>query len=469
MAGMKQKTIYVCSECGYESAKWNGRCPECGEWNTFTEEVREQVKPGAAAARSPYAGVIVSESDAVSIDEIDITEECRYDVGIAELNRVLGGGLVKGSAVLLGGDPGIGKSTLLLQVCGKLCRELKVLYISGEESRTQIKLRAKRLRVGGEKLLVANRTDLGAVLSLIDSVKPDVVMVDSIQTISSESVSSSPGSVSQVKECALMITRQAKAAGMPVILVGHVNKDGAIAGPKVLEHIVDTVLHFEGDRNYAYRVLRAEKNRFGSTNEIGLFEMRSGGLADVENPSQALLSERPHGVSGNCVCCTMEGSRPILAEVQALVTKTGFGVPRRTSTGFDFNRMALLIAVIEKRAGYFLGGMDTYINVVGGLRLDEPACDLPVALALMSGLTDTVISDRLIAFGELGLAGELRSVSNVEARVLEAARQGFDCCILPEQCVSALPENVKRRIRLFGVRNLGEAFDVVCGGRFPRE
>ncbi|MBQ3050110.1 MAG: DNA repair protein RadA [Oscillospiraceae bacterium] len=462
MATAKQKVIYVCTECGYESAKWNGKCPECGEWNTFSEEVREQTKP-AAAGKNSYAAALVSDQDAVPIDDIDITDELRYDVGISELNRVLGGGLVKGSAVLLGGDPGIGKSTLLLQVCGKLCGKMKVLYISGEESRTQIKLRAKRLGVGGQNLLVANKTDLSAVLALVDNIKPDVVMVDSIQTISSEAISSSPGSVSQVKECALMITRQAKMAGIPVILVGHVNKDGGIAGPKVLEHIVDTVLHFEGDRNYAYRVLRAEKNRFGSTNEIGLFEMRSGGLVDVENPSQALLSERPHGVSGNCVCCTMEGSRPILAEVQALVTKTGFGQPRRTSTGFDFNRTALIIAVIEKRIGYFLGGMDTYINVVGGLRLDEPACDLPVALAVLSGLTDTVISDRLIAFGEIGLAGELRSVSNVEARVHEAIRQGFDCCILPEQCVRVLPENLKKRIRLFGVKNLYEAFAVVRG------
>jgi len=462
MATAKQKVIYVCTECGYESAKWNGKCPECGEWNTFSEEVREQTKP-VAAGKNSYAAALVSDQDAVPIDDIDITDELRYDVGISELNRVLGGGLVKGSAVLLGGDPGIGKSTLLLQVCGKLCSKMKVLYISGEESRTQIKLRAKRLGVGGQNLLVANKTDLSAVLALVDNIKPDVVMVDSIQTISSEAISSSPGSVSQVKECALMITRQAKMAGIPVILVGHVNKDGAIAGPKVLEHIVDTVLHFEGDRNYAYRVLRAEKNRFGSTNEIGLFEMRSGGLVDVENPSQALLSERPHGVSGNCVCCTMEGSRPILAEVQALVTKTGFGQPRRTSTGFDFNRTALIIAVIEKRIGYFLGGMDSYINVVGGLRLDEPACDLPVALAVLSGLTDTVISDRLIAFGEIGLAGELRSVSNVEARVHEAIRQGFDCCILPEQCVRVLPENLKKRIRLFGVKNLYEAFAVVRG------
>ncbi|MBQ2755608.1 MAG: DNA repair protein RadA [Oscillospiraceae bacterium] len=462
MATAKQKVIYVCTECGYESAKWNGKCPECGEWNTFSEEVREQTKP-AAAGKNSYAAALVSDQDAVPIDDIDITDELRYDVGISELNRVLGGGLVKGSAVLLGGDPGIGKSTLLLQVCGKLCGKMKVLYISGEESRTQIKLRAKRLGVGGQNLLVANKTDLSAVLALVDNIKPDVVMVDSIQTISSEAISSSPGSVSQVKECALMITRQAKMAGIPVILVGHVNKDGGIAGPKVLEHIVDTVLHFEGDRNYAYRVLRAEKNRFGSTNEIGLFEMRSGGLVDVENPSQALLSERPHGVSGNCVCCTMEGSRPILAEVQALVTKTGFGQLRRTSTGFDFNRTALIIAVIEKRIGYFLGGMDTYINVVGGLRLDEPACDLPVALAVLSGLTDTVISDRLIAFGEIGLAGELRSVSNVEARVHEAIRQGFDCCILPEQCVRVLPENLKKRIRLFGVKNLYEAFAVVRG------
>ena len=456
----KPKTVYVCSECGYESPKWNGRCPECGEWNTFTEEVREPVK---AAARTEYAGAAVTAADAVSIDDIDVTDELRYNVGIPELNRVLGGGLVKGSAVLLGGDPGIGKSTLLLQVCGKLCASMKVLYISGEESRTQIKLRAKRLGVTGSGLLVANQTDLGAVLSLIDSVKPDVVMVDSIQTISSGAVSSSPGSVSQVKECALMITRQAKAAGVPVILVGHVNKDGAIAGPKVLEHIVDTVLHFEGDRNYAYRVLRAEKNRFGSTNEIGMFEMCSSGLVDVENPSQALLSERPHGVSGNCVCCTMEGTRPILAEVQSLVTKTGFGTPRRTSTGFDFSRTALIIAVVEKRAGYFLGNMDAYINVVGGLRLDEPACDLPVALALMSSVTDTVISDRLMAFGELGLAGELRSVANVEARVSEAARQGFDCCILPAQCVKAVPETLQKRIRLLGARSLSEAFGLVCG------
>ena len=455
----KLKTVYVCTECGYETPKWYGKCPECGAWNTFTEDVRSDEPP----SKQKTAG-IVSESDdgtaVESINDVEVADEYRYVTGIKELDRVLGGGIVKGSVILLGGDPGIGKSTMLLQICGKLCEKVKILYISGEESKAQLKLRAKRLGVTGSNLLVAPYTDIGRVVNAITAEKPDIVMVDSIQTMNCAAIASSSGSITQVKECTSILTKVAKRAGIPIIIVGHVNKDGAIAGPKVMEHIVDTVLHFEGERTLSYRILRAIKNRFGSTNEIGIFEMGESGLCEVENPSVALLSERPTNVSGTCVSCVIEGTRPIFAEVQALVSKTGFGVPRRTSTGFDFNRTALLIAVLEKRAGYFFGNMDTYINVIGGLRLDEPAADLPVAIALISSLTDTVIDEGIVAFGEIGLGGELRSVSHAESRINEAEKLGFSEIILPKQCIAKLGRT-DYKIKLTGVSSVGEAFAAI--------
>ena len=454
----KLKTVYICTECGYESPKWYGKCPECGEWNTFSEDVRSDEPP----SKQKTAGII-SDGDCSaveSINDVEITDEYRYVTGIKELDRVLGGGIVKGSVILLGGDPGIGKSTMLLQICGKLSEKANILYISGEESKAQLKLRAKRLGVAGSSLMVAPYTDIGQVVNAIMAEKPDMVMVDSIQTMNCAAIASSSGSVTQVKECTAILTKVAKRAEIPIIIVGHVNKDGAIAGPKVMEHIVDTVLHFEGERTLSYRILRAVKNRFGSTNEIGIFEMEEDGLREVENPSVALLSERPTNVSGTCVSCIIEGTRPIFAEVQALVSKTGFGVPRRTSTGFDFNRTALLIAVLEKRAGYFFGNMDTYINVIGGLRLDEPAADLAVAIALISSLTDTVIDDGIVAFGEIGLGGELRSVAHAESRINEAEKLGFSEIILPKQCIAKLNRN-DYKIKLCGVSSVGEAFSAI--------
>lgn len=454
----KLKTVYICTECGYESPKWYGKCPECGEWNTFSEDVRSDEPP----SKQKTAGII-SDGDCSaveSINDVEIADEYRYVTGIKELDRVLGGGIVKGSVILLGGDPGIGKSTMLLQICGKLSEKANILYISGEESKAQLKLRAKRIGVAGSSLMVAPYTDIGQVVNAITAEKPDMVMVDSIQTMNCAAIASSSGSVTQVKECTAILTKVAKRAGIPIIIIGHVNKDGAIAGPKVMEHIVDTVLHFEGERTLSYRILRAVKNRFGSTNEIGIFEMEEDGLREVENPSVALLSERPTNVSGTCVSCIIEGTRPIFAEVQALVSKTGFGVPRRTSTGFDFNRTALLIAVLEKRAGYFFGNMDTYINVIGGLRLDEPAADLAVAIALISSLTDTVIDDGIVAFGEIGLGGELRSVAHAESRINEAEKLGFSEIILPKQCIAKLNRN-DYKIKLCGVSSVGEAFSAI--------
>lgn len=454
----KLKSIYVCSSCGYESPKWYGKCPECGDWNTFTEEVRAEELP----SKQKTAGLVEEPAadSVMSISDVLVEDEYRYVTGISELDRVLGGGIVKGSVTLLGGDPGIGKSTMLLQICGRLCDKMKILYVSGEESKAQLKLRAKRLGVSSKNLLVAPYTDLGQVINAITTENPDMVMIDSIQTMNFSAISSSSGSVTQVKECTSILTKIAKNVEIPVIIVGHVNKDGAIAGPKVMEHIVDTVLYFEGERTMSYRILRAVKNRFGSTNEIGVFAMDENGLKEVENPSTALLSERPTNVSGTCVSCIIEGTRPIFAEVQALVAKTGFGVPRRTSTGFDLNRTALLIAVLEKRAGYYFGSMDTYINVIGGLKLDEPAADLAVAIALISSLTDTVVDSSIVAFGEVGLGGELRSVSHAESRIKEAEKLGFSEIILPKQCIDKLSKN-DYSIKLSGVSNVSEAFSVI--------
>lgn len=456
------KTVYVCSNCGYEAPKWYGRCPDCGEWNTFSEEIRQA--PAKAPAASSQLGMAqpagYDAAQIMKLEDIDSSGEVRYHTGISELDRVMGGGIVKGSLVLLGGDPGIGKSTLLLQICEFLGKERRILYVSGEESRAQVKLRATRLGVTTENLMLAAMTDIENVVHAILQTKPDIVMVDSIQTMNFASISSSSGSVSQVRECTQILARVAKNEEISIFVVGHVNKDGAIAGPKVLEHIVDAVLYFEGERHLSYRILRAVKNRYGSTNEIGVFEMGSNGLEQVENPSLMLLSGRPTNVSGTCVVCVIEGSRPILAEVQALVSKTGFGTPRRMSTGFDYNRSALLIAVLEKRAGYFFGNLDAYINVVGGLRLDEPAADLAVSLALISSLLDKPIDESVIAFGEIGLAGEIRAISNVEARIKEAERLGFTKCLLPKASLKNIRQD-QYRIELIGLRSVSEAFGYV--------
>lgn len=455
----KLKKFFVCSECGYESLKWIGKCPECGEWNTFVEDYKSE----ETIPKQKTAGVIPADFGAdtvTSIADVDVDDEFRYITGIDEFDRVLGGGIVKGSVTLLGGDPGIGKSTMLLQICGKLCDSAKILYVSAEESKSQLKLRAQRIGVNSKNLIIAPYTDIGQIINTINAEKPDLVMIDSIQTISFSGIASSCGSISQVKECTSILTTVAKKADISIIIVGHVNKDGAIAGPKVMEHIVDTVLHFEGERTMSYRILHSIKNRFGSTNEIGIFEMSESGLQEVESPSVMLLSERPTNVSGTCVSCVIEGTRPIFAEVQALVSKTGFGVPRRTSTGFDFNRTALIIAVLEKRAGYYFGNMDTFINVIGGLKLDEPAADLSVAIALISSLTDVVVDSSTVAFGEIGLGGELRSVSNIENRINEAEKLGFTKVILPVQCIKKIPKN-NYAIKLMGVTNVSEAFDAI--------
>ncbi len=451
----KTKTVFICAQCGYESAKWYGKCPSCGEWDSMNEEqiIAESSKKGAKTRLSATAG------KALSLSNIDSSTELRYNTGMGELNRVLGGGLVKGSLVLLCGDPGIGKSTILLQICQLLSENLSVLYVSGEESAYQIKMRAKRLGVTSESLAIMCETDAEMICEYIRTEKPDIVMIDSVQTMSISEVSSTAGSVTQVRECTNLFMRTAKNNDISIILVGHVNKDGNIAGPKVLEHIVDTVLYFEGERNLTYRILRAAKNRFGSTNEIGVFEMTDKGLAEIENPSLAMISGRPLNISGTCVTCLIEGSRPILAEVQGLATTSGYGNPRRMAAGFDYNRMAMLIAILEKRAGYFLGNMDCYVNIVGGLRADEPASDLAVALSLISSLKDTAIDSSTIVFGEVGLAGEIRTVNNCEQRIRECERLGFKKCIVPRQNLKNLSKNEFKNIEIFGVRNIREAFE----------
>lgn len=456
----KVKSVYVCSECGYESAKWNGKCPECGQWNTFEE--REQTVSAKSSAYGSSAIRAYSDDTVLPLDKIDgESREIRYLTGLKELDRVLGGGLVKGSLVLIGGEPGIGKSTLLLQICKFLGQDKKILYVSGEESTRQIKLRADRLGVDGGDICVLSKNDAEAVCATIIKEAPDIAIIDSIQTMSLSGINSSQGSISQVRECTSLFMRTAKEQDIPIFIVGHVNKDGAIAGPKVMEHIVDAVLYFEGQQNMSYRILRAEKNRFGSTNEIGVFEMGDDGLTEVPDPSEMLLSGRPSNVSGNCVACVMEGSRPILAEVQALVAKSAFSAPRRTSSGFDYNRLYLILAVLEKRVGLFCGALDVYINVVGGIRIDDPASDLPVAMALYSSLTDKVISDRITACGEIGLGGEVRSASFIKQRISEAERLGFEKIIVPLHSLKNV-DIKKYGIKVVGVSNIRQAFNEIA-------
>ena len=450
----KQKTHYVCCECGNTSAKWTGQCSACGAWNTMEEQVVSSVSFSASRPMS------LSLKSAKLLQSINPSDEHRTKTGIKELDRVLGGGIVKGSVVLLSGDPGIGKSTILMQICNSLRDNFSILYVSGEESASQIKLRAVRLGVTGENITVISETDTTAVCDYITVNRPDLVMIDSIQTMQIAELSSSQGSIVQVRESTNMLLRTGKSLDIPIFIVGHVNKGGDIAGPKVLEHIVDTVLYFEGERNQSYRILRAIKNRFGSTNEIGVFEMTERGLTEVENPSAMLLSGRISNVSGGCITCILEGTRPILAEVQGLVSSTGFGNPRRVSNGYDYNRLNMLLAVLEKRLGLYFSNFDTYLNIIGGLRLDEPAADLAVCMSLVSGLRDVPIDDKLIAFGEVGLSGEIRTVPRVEARIREAARLGFTQCVLPRSSLKSIT-NIPDTIELIPVKNIKEAVDIV--------
>ena len=454
----KSRYIYTCNQCGYESSKWNGKCPSCGAWNSFEEELADNA-PASSGRSSAQAAADLTDK-ILELENIGVDSDVRYDTGIGELNRVLGGGLVKGSLVLLGGEPGIGKSTLLLQICQFLGEEHSILYVSGEESARQIKLRAQRLGVDTENLYILTATDAESISATIVNAVPDIVIIDSIQTMSIGRITSSPGSLTQVRECTNLFMHTAKSQEIPIIIVGHVNKDGAIAGPKVMEHIVDAVLHFEGERHQSYRLLRAVKNRFGSTNEIGVFEMIDRGLREVENPSQMLLSGRPHNVSGTCVACVMEGSRPILAEVQTLASKSSYAAPRRTATGFDFNRLNIIIAVLEKRLGIFMGSLDIYLNIVGGFRLDEPAGDLPAAMALFSGIMDKPVSEDVIAFGEIGLGGEIRSVSHITQRIREAERMGFRTCIVPKQSMTSVNQK-DYSIEIIPVSTLKQAFSVI--------
>ena len=448
----KTKTVFFCTNCGNETPKWMGRCPGCGAFNTMEEHIEKPV----AAGKAKPAPVGMSRRPQ-RLRDVTGDEEIRFATGMGELDRVLGGGAVAGSLVLVGGAPGIGKSTLLLQICNSLCSGRRVLYISGEESERQLKLRAERLGVSPEALFILSETRLSDIMDAVEDVRPDILIVDSIQTLYNEENESSPGSVSQVKDCTMTMMQLSKSQGITVFVVGHINKDGNIAGPKVLEHMVDCVLYFEGDPNTSYRLLRAAKNRFGSTNEIGVFEMADCGLIEVPNPSQLLLTGRPEGASGTCVACVMEGTRPVLAEVQALVAKTTSNVPRRASDGFDFNRAVLLMAVAEKRAGLKLSVFDTYINVIGGLRLDEPGADLSVALAVASSYRDVPVPDDLAAIGEIGLTGEIRSVSHMNQRLGEVARLGFRKCIIPRGGSEKL--EIPQGLTVYRVKNLREAIE----------
>ena len=449
----KGKTnIFFCQSCGYETSKWMGQCPGCKEWNTFVEEVVDKKKIAGAGKLSTS----ISDAKVVSLSQIETSEDKRTTTQMKELDRVMGGGIVKGSLVLVGGDPGIGKSTLLLQVCRNLAgQQKKVLYISGEESLQQIKIRAERIGVFDEHLVLLCETNLEVIRAVIEREKPEFVIIDSIQTMYNEEVSSAPGSVSQVRESTGVFMQIAKGMGISIFIVGHVTKEGVVAGPRVLEHMVDTVLYFEGDRHAAYRILRGVKNRFGSTNEIGVFEMRQSGLEEVENPSEFMLSGKPEGASGSVVACSMEGTRPILLEIQALVCHSNFGMPRRTAAGTDFNRVNLLMAVLEKRLGLKLGDCDAYVNIAGGIKMNEPAIDLGIVLALISSYKDKPIDEKTICFGEVGLSGEVRAVNMAEQRVLEAKKLGFEVCLIPEVCRTNLTQI--KGIKLVGISTIKDA------------
>ena len=449
----KQKTIYCCSECGNETANWAGKCPSCGAWNTLTE-----LKIDSRAGRSNTYAKTRSTAKPKKISELDMSAEIRFSTGIAELDRVLGGGAVVGSLVLVGGAPGIGKSTLLLQMCGCVDSGRKILYVTGEESERQLKLRAVRLGVDNAEVYVLAETDINSIAACIDELEPDIVIIDSIQTVSDANVDSAPGSISQVRECTMRIMRLTKEKGLTVFVVGHINKEGSIAGPKVLEHMVDCVLYFEGERNTSFRLLRAVKNRFGSTNEIGVFEMDEEGLNCVENPSEALLAGRPQNAPGTCVACVVEGTRPILAEVQALVSPSGYNASRR-SNGIDYNRAAMLLAVLEKRGGLQVSGCDTYINVIGGLSLDEPAADLATILAIASSFLDRPLGADLAAIGEVGLSGEIRSVSVINQRLSEISRLGFQRCVIPGHVKDELKQF--EGLTLIPVKNISQALAAV--------
>ena len=450
-----KKTVYFCLNCGHEEAKSLGQCPMCKEWNTFVEERIDSgiTKGTTVAARA------VNEAKVVPITEVSADDDTWNKTGIKELDRVLGGGIVTRSLVLVGGDPGIGKSTLLLQVCQRMAKQQKILYISGEESQTQIKLRANRMGEFSQNLLLLCETNLGIIRSVIEKEKPELVIIDSIQTMYSEDVNSAPGSVSQVRESTNVFMQLAKGLCIPIFIVGHVTKEGTVAGPRVLEHMVDTVLYFEGDRHASYRILRAVKNRFGSTNEIGVFEMRQNGLVEVENPSEYMLSGKPENASGSVVACSMEGTRPILVEIQALVCQSNFGIPRRTAVGTDFNRVNLLMAVLEKKAGIHLAASDAYVNIAGGMKMTEPAIDLGICLAIISSAKDIVIPDSVMVFGEIGLSGEVRAVSMAGQRVQEAKKLGFETVILPE--VNRAATESIREIQLVYVAGIRDAISYI--------
>ena len=457
MAKGKNTTVFFCQNCGYESSEWMGQCPGCKEWNTFVEE---SVSKASAGGR---ASAVSDRRDRVApavLSEVTVGEEARFSTGMGELDRVLGGGIVQGSLTLVGGDPGIGKSTLLLQVCRNLSAQgHSVLYISGEESPAQIKMRADRIGKFSSRMLLLCETNLGEISDVIRNRKPEVVVIDSIQTMYNDNVSAAPGSVSQVRESTAGLLQLAKGFGVSILIVGHVTKEGTVAGPRVLEHMVDAVLYFEGDRHASYRILRGVKNRFGSTNEIGVFEMREQGLAEVENASEYMLNGRPENASGSVVACTMEGSRPLLVEIQALVCHSNFGIPRRQTTGTDFNRVNLLMAVLEKRSGVQLAACDAYVNITGGIKVVEPAIDLGVVIAVLSSFKNHVLSPKLAAFGEVGLSGEVRGVSMAKQRVAEVEKLGFDTCILPYVCLEECSRGGK--IRTVGVKTVQDVIDLV--------
>lgn len=451
-----KSSVYFCQNCGFESAKWMGQCPGCKEWNTFVEEIIDKKNPITSSVKKA-----LEDAKPVPLSSVTSLEEERISTSMKELDRVLGGGIVKGSLVLVGGDPGIGKSTLLLQVCRNLSdKKHSVLYISGEESLRQIKIRAERIGQFSDSLELLCETSLDIIKEVIARNKPSVVIVDSIQTMYTDAVGAAPGSVSQVREATGVLMQIAKGMGITIFIVGHVTKEGVVAGPRVLEHMVDTVLYFEGDRHESYRILRGVKNRFGSTNEIGVFEMRDIGLVEVENPSEYMLSGKPVGASGSVVACSMEGTRPILLEVQALICHTNFGNPRRTATGTDYNRVNLLLAVLEKRLGMRLSECDAYVNIAGGIKMNEPAIDLGIILAIISSKLDKPIDEKTICFGEVGLSGEVRGVSMAEQRVLEAKKLGFERCILPKVCKDSFLHNIEG-IELVGVTNVKEVMDAI--------